>query len=166
MPTAIMVDLGYDELITAINEGHARYEATQARRAKSNGPRNQSPDNDTIGVMGEMAFAKWSGLPWTASKGATYDSLGADVGELEVRTRRMNSDKHLTLKFSAQYKYPDSRLYVLAWAAVYDPMVYLVGYTSLEMIRVYGEIRNDWSCYSFNYKDLNDLRELFRGRES
>ena len=165
MPTAIMVDLGYDELITAINEGHARYEATQARRAKSNGPRNQSPDNDTIGVMGEMAFAKWSGLPWTASKGAIYDSLGADVGELEVRTRRMNSDKNLTLKLSAASKYDGDRLYVLAWATMYDPMVYLVGYTSLEMIRVYGEIRNDWSCYSYNYKNLNDLRELFHGRE-
>ena len=166
MPTAIMVDLTPIELMTARTEAQARFDAIQARRAKSNGPTNQSVDNDMIGVMGEMAFSKWSGLPWTASKGATYDSLGADVGELEVRTRRMDSDKHLTLKFSAQYKYPNTRLYVLAWATPYDPMVYLVGYTSLEMIRVYGEIRNDWSCYSYNYKDLNDLRELFHGRES
>jgi hypothetical protein len=161
LPRTKVIGLTPGELATARSEAEARQAAIRARGATSNGPANQSIDNDMIGVMGEMAFAKWSGLPWVASKGADYDEQGYDVGNCEVRTRRLHTvGLDMTVKSSAQFKYKPDRIYVLAWASPNNKNVRLVGYTTLGFIVDYGTFNHAWNAWVLNWKLLVDLEEL------
>jgi hypothetical protein len=161
MPRTKVVGLTPGEMTLARTEAEARQAAIRARGATSNGPANQSIENDMIGVMGEIAFAKWSGLPWVASKGADYDAGGFDVGNCEVRTRRLHTlGLDMTVKSSAQFKYKPDRIYVLAWASPNSKNVRLVGYTTLGFIVDYGHYRHDWDAYVLGWKLLVDLEEL------
>ena len=47
---------------------------------------------DEAGAIGEMAVARWSGLPHRF--GADYDPDAPDVGRIEVRTRSLGSKHH------------------------------------------------------------------------
>jgi len=161
MPRTKVIGLTPGELTLARTEAEARQAAIRARGATSNGPANQSIENDLLGVMGEMAFAKWSGLPWVASKGADYDADGFDVGNCEVRTRRLHSiGLDMTVKASAQQKYKPDRIYVLAWASPKNNQVRLVGYTTLGFIVDYGTFNHAWNAYVLPWKLLVDLEEL------
>jgi hypothetical protein len=165
-PKTHVVHLTPGEMAIADQEGRARQDAIERRGAKSNGPDPNNRDRlrgergNIIGVMGEIAFAKWSGLPWVASKGADYDDQGYDVGNCEVRTRRLDSDRNLTLKASAAQKYSPNRIYVLAWASHKNSAVRLIGYTTLGTIVDYGNFRTDWNAWVLNWKLLVDLEEL------
>jgi hypothetical protein len=161
LPRTKVIGLTPGEMATARSEAEARQAAIRARGAISNGPANQSIDNDMIGVMGEMAFAKWSGLPWVASKGADYDEQGYDVGNCEVRTRRLQSGGlDMTVKASAQNKYGPDRIYVLAWASPTNNLVRLVGYTNLGFIVDYGTFHHTWNAWVLPWRLLIDLEEL------
>jgi hypothetical protein len=161
MPRTKVIGLTPGEMTAARSEAEARQAAIRARGAISNGPQNQSIDNDMIGVMGEMAFAKWSGLPWVASKGADYDEQGYDVGNCEVRTRRLQSaGLDMTVKASAQNKFGPDRIYVLAWASPRNNLVRLVGYTTLGFIVDYGTFHHTWNAWVLPWRLLIDLEEL------
>ena len=165
MPRTKVIGLTPGELTLARTEAEARQAAIRARGATSNGPANQSVENDLLGVMGEIAYAKWSGLPWVASKGADYDDQGFDVGNCEVRTRRLHSTGlDLTVKASAQQKYSPDRIYVLAWASPKNNLVRLVGYTTLGFIVDYGTFRHDWNAWCLPWRLLVDLEELHAQR--
>lgn len=152
--------LSPDEMEVARLEGQARHDATQRRGARNNGPQGDFLTQHVLGVMGEIAFSKWSGLPWTASKGGTYDALTPDVGNCEVRTRSTNSDRDMTVKANAQNKYPPSRIYVLTWAHPKMRRVLLVGYTSLGEIFDHGAYRKDWNAMVYPWQNMIDLRTL------
>lgn len=161
LPRTKVIGLTPGEMTLARTEAEARQAAIRARGATSNGPTNQSIDNDMIGVMGEIAFAKWSGLPWVASKGADYDEHGYDVGNCEVRTRRLQSaGLDMTVKASAQQKYGPDRIYVLAWASPRNNLVRLVGYTTLGFIVDYGTFHHTWNAWVLPWRLLIDLEEL------
>jgi hypothetical protein len=160
-PHTYSVTLTPGEMSLARREAGDRFHFTQQRGAISNGPTNQSVENDVIGCMGEIAFSKWSGLPWVASRGADYDSQGYDVGNCEVRTRRMHSTGlDLTVKASAQFKYKPDRIYVLAWASPNNNIVRLAGYTTLGFIVDYGHFRPDWDAFVVSWKLLVDLEDF------
>lgn len=160
MPTPIYVQLTDEQCRLADREGRARTDAIYARGAISNGPSGDRYRQDQLGVRGEIAFATWSGLPWVASRGAAYDDTTADVGNCEVRTRRVNSDGNMTVKVSAFDKYEPSRLYVLAWAHERSPIVRLIGYTSLGDIFEYGTLNPKWNAMVLPWQQLADLRSL------
>lgn len=160
MPTPIYIRLSDAECRLADREGRARTDAILARGATSNGPAGDRYRQDQLGVRGEIAFATWSGLPWVASRGAAYDDTTADVGNCEVRTRRVNSDGNMTVKLSAFDKYEPSRIYVLAWAHERSPIVRLIGYTSLGDIFEHGTLNPKWNAMVLSWQQLADLRSL------
>lgn len=160
MPTPIYVQLTDEQCRLADREGKARNDAATSRHARSNGPQGDFVRQNIIGVRGEIAFATWSGLPWVASRGADYDDTTADVGNCEVRTRRVNSDGNMTVKVSAFDKYEPSRVYVLAWAHERSPIVRLIGYTSLGDIFEYGTLNPKWNAMVLPWQQLADLRSL------
>ena len=161
MPTPIRVTLTGPQQALARREGQARNTAAMARGARSNGPAGDFVRQHILGVLGELAFATWSGEAWTASRGADYDDQTADVGNCEVRTRRSTSDRNMTVKLSAFDKYLPSRLYVLTWAHETSRLVQLVGYTSLGTIFEYGRRDDRLNAMVLRWQDLVDLRSLY-----
>jgi len=159
-PKPLQIVLTATQIELAHQEGQQRYEAIHARNAK---PHNQviaPPANYVLGTMGEIAFAEWSGLEWTASKGADYRPGEPDVGNCEVKTRSHNSDRMIFARLSEYNYYKPTRLYVLAWATINEPVVDLVGYTTLGTIVDHGTWRRNWTCYMLPTEYLIDLRTL------
>ena len=161
MPTPILVTLTAEEFEMAQTEGAARWKSVTDRNAKGTGLPSQSRYH-TIGVLGEVAFAKWSGLPWLAPKGANYIRECSDVGTMEVKTRYLGSGPDIYARFNEVDKYSPDQLYVLAWSDA-KRKVYLVGYTSLGTIVDYGTYDPRWEAYILPWQNCCDLKELFHG---
>lgn len=160
MPKPIPISLTAEQMDTVHLEAAARQASIHARHATSNGTTAQPLLSDVLGVMGELAFSTWSGLPWTASRGADYDDQTPDVGNCEVRTRNPKSGRDLVIKASAQTKYPPNRFYILAWAFPETTRVELVGYTTLGTVFDYGTFHERMNAMVFPWQDLADMRFL------
>jgi hypothetical protein len=158
----VKITLTLDQMRLAKTEAEARQRAVEARKGRSLGPSKNPLGQNIIGVMGELAFATWSGLPWTASRGAAL-SEQLDVGNCEVRTRRRATDQDLFVKNNKFGKQSPSTFYVLAIADEGNPEVILVGWTILAMIFEYGYPRQ-FDCTGYPKDQLCDMEVLHAKR--
>jgi hypothetical protein len=79
-----MVTIEFDQDHYELIEQVARERETRYANVPSNYGTGRSLTKDIAGVAGELAVALYTGLPWTGRN----NDYGADVGDLEVRTRR------------------------------------------------------------------------------
>lgn len=96
----LIVELSVEDQAAANREGQAR-----RRRAEKKGRKDALGEkgramgvgNEEIGASGELAVARWLGVDWEE---ATIKRPGrrADVGGLNVRTRRQEGDKRLPIR--------------------------------------------------------------------
>lgn len=140
MADLIRVDLSTAQMELAAKEGRARRAAAETYGHQTLGPSTDPAGQDIVGVIGELAFAKWSRLPWTAGRRGAIEHQ-PDVERYEVRTRRLHSDRELFVKNKKQLTQPPSQRYVLVWASESSPIAYLVGWTTLGDIMEFGYTR-------------------------
>jgi hypothetical protein len=159
MPNFIPITLTSHQMDIAHDEAMARYRAARARQATAHNQYASPIESELRGIMGELAFAQWSGLPWSASKGSDYRPGEPDVGNCEVKTRKPGYDLFARLKEFTYYK--PNRFYVLAWATVGDPVVELVGYSTLGFIHDYGQWRDDMKSFLLPWQLTIDVEELY-----
>ena len=133
----ITVRLTDYEMAECIREAHERQRAVKARQAQSNGPTVNPIEQDLVGILGEVAFAKWSGQRPTAPQGQHFNQ-NTDFPNCEVRTRSKKSGGTLFVKNKKFNQQPPSTIYVLAWADPQSLDVELVGWTTLGTIADYG----------------------------
>ena len=153
------VTLSSRQLDHAYKWAEDRQASVKARNGQSQGHSNFPLRQDIIGVMGELAFAQWSGLPWTAVRGFGYDKRSGDVGKIEVRTRRHETDRDLFVKRSKFKTQTPSTIYVLTWATENYDVVDVIGWTTLGRIATFGYDRFA-DCIGYRWNDLETPARL------
>jgi hypothetical protein len=131
-----MIYIGLDDYDLEIIHEVARKRQTRYAFVTSNYGTERALTKDIAGVAGEYVTAIYTGLPWTGRD----DDFGADVGDLEVRTRRTESgrlclhDKELERK---QYK--ATQRFILARHMDDTRQVELVGWAWVSTILRHGQ---------------------------
>jgi hypothetical protein len=129
-----MVTIEFDQDHYELIEQVAREREIRYANVPSNYGTGRSLTKDIAGVAGELAVALYTGLPWTGRD----NDYGADVGDLEVRTRRTHNgrlclhDKELERK-----DYKSGQRFVLA--RYMSSYVELVGWSWVSIILRKGE---------------------------
>lgn len=153
----VKVELTAEQFALARAEGRARQQKAMTESHVSHGVSHHPLRQNIVGAMGEIAFSEWSGIAWTAAKGGIIDTR-PDVGQIEVRTRRHESDRDLFVKPKKINTQKPSQIYVLAWATENCCTVSLVGWTTLGDIMENGYDRTD--TVGYRWRDLRSMSEL------
>lgn len=155
----VSVYLTFDQMNLAKQEGFLRRKKAVERGDKTLGPSRDPLGQDIVGVLGELAFATWSGLPWTAGRRGDIRNDRNDVGTCEIRTRRRATDQDLFIKKWKIGRQQPSTIYVLAIADIDVYEVLLRGWTTLDRIAEFGYPRHH-DCIGFNQQDLFPMELL------
>lgn len=96
-----------------------------------------SPDAHYWGALGEIAFAKWIGVPWHCHSG---DGARPDVAGYEVRSIRPSSPFHVKAKRNDR---PGTKIVVVAHLAG-GTAALIVGWITKEEIVARAGSTSDW----------------------
>jgi hypothetical protein len=151
------VELSDDELRQAGRL--ARFTSERRRHQKHHG---KTVDADKmrewheIGIMAEMAVAKWRGVD--PGSFFDYDPRRSDVDGLQVKATRPKLN--LLVKASDVGVHPPSRPYVLCWVQAGEPVVQLVGWAILGHIAVEQQWDDALDVYRMPYQMLSPMLRL------
>ena len=157
----VVVRLSEERMIDVRHEAiRGREDAMKKRRLNHNrtlmSP-NQLQQIETIGVLGEVAVAEWTGLPWTGRLSGNYDPAIRDVDPYEVKTS--SGIKDLWIRGTTEDMRPPSQVYIKAIVVAYNT-VELIGWTTLGYVVDYAEYRRGQDCYVLPANKLQPMGTL------
>jgi hypothetical protein len=147
------------ELMTVGWIASGRRFETAKRGAQHYGDHQRNFESEFIGVKGEIAFRRVTGLPWSENS-APFDT---DFPGYEIKTRSVLTGRDLFLKYKdidGPDKKPPSTIYVLAWTLFDHSIVKLVGWHRLDHIANHPKAQDVNKHLCLPYRELRSMEDL------
>jgi hypothetical protein len=161
LSSPVIVRLSDAQMIDVRGEAIRRREYAIKRRFQNHNAKVMTPAQmeqiETIGVLGEVAVAEWTGLPWTGRMDGNYNPAIRDVDPYEVKTSAKIKD--LWIRGNAFESRPPSQIYIRAIVVAYNA-VELIGWASLGYVVDEAEYRKGDDCYVLPANQLQPMETL------
>ena len=157
----VIVRLSDAQMIDVRGEAIRRREYAIKRRFQNHNAKVMTPAQmeqiETIGVLGEVAVAELTGMPWTGRMDGNYNPAIRDVDPYEVKTSAKIKD--LWIRGTTEDMRPPSQVYIKAIVVAYNT-VELIGWASLGYVVDEAEYRRNQDCYVLPANQLQPMETL------
>lgn len=126
------------------------------RNALHHGNNPRTFESEFVGVKGEIAFRRMTGLPWSEES----SPFETDFPGYEIKCRNVTFGRDLFIKHKHAQNDAPSTIYVLAWTLFDHSLVQFVGWDILDDIVNHPKLREVNGDLCLPYRELRPMEEI------